>query len=529
MWQPLLDGTAAIAERLLTGSLQGGAAAVLVWAFCRWVPRVPASWQAWAWWLVALKLVLALVPLPAVPLPLLPESESGPAVTGTSTPQPQLAGSTTAPALPIAAPSSRRINWKQLLVTVWLGGVAVHLLVLARTGARLGRIRRRASPLSGADRALVSELAAIVGLRKLPRVVTSDEIWAPQVVGLRAPVVLVPVEAAERLTSSEWRMAIAHELVHVRRRDLLLGCVPALAERLYFFNPLARLAVREYAMAREAACDAAVVQALDVPVHTYGSLLIRFGVSRGASALVASSASGSASCLRRRLDMLQQVSSKTTPRALTACVAVAALLTLVPVEIVARASQAPALPPLPPLPPAQVAQPAPPAPAPPRSPRPVTPPAPPAQAAPAAPLAPPPPAPPAPPRSDEVVLRLKSPTTESEAVDTALRVLETQLAQVDAQAAAGTRLAKGNTDELEQARRKLQELVRIVQEQARAGQTVQERASLLARQMAELGRQREALIRQQQDLQKQMVEMNESIERMKTELRNAQGAAGKGR
>ena len=35
-------------------------------------------------------------------------------------------------------------------------------------------------------------------------------------------------------------MALAHELMHVRRRDVLLGCLPALAERLYFFHPLVR-------------------------------------------------------------------------------------------------------------------------------------------------------------------------------------------------------------------------------------------------------------------------------------------------
>ena len=75
-------------------------------------------------------------------------------------------------------------------------------------------------------------------------------------------------------------MALAHELMHVRRRDVLLGCIPALAERLYFFHPLARLAAREYVIAREAACDAAVVRALDVPADDYGRLLLRLGVTR---------------------------------------------------------------------------------------------------------------------------------------------------------------------------------------------------------------------------------------------------------
>ena len=69
------------------------------------------------------------------------------------------------------------------------------------------------------------------------------------------------------------------------------------------------------------------------------------------------------------------------------------------------------------------------------------------------------------PSSDEVVLRLKSPATEQEAVDTALRVLETQLAQIDEQAAATVRLTVDDRTELAQVRRKLEELMQMVQSQ----------------------------------------------------------------
>jgi len=124
------------------------------------------------------------------------------------------------------------------------------------------------------------------------------------------------------------------------------------------------------------------------------------------------------------------------------------------------------------------------------------------------------------------VLRLKSPATEQEAVDTALRVLETQLAQIDQQAAADVRLTVDDRTELAQARRKLEELMQVVQSRARAGDNAQQR-SILARQMAELNRQREALVQQQQELQRQLAQTNQAIERMKMELRTAEEAAKK--
>jgi hypothetical protein len=125
--------------------------------------------------------------------------------------------------------------------------------------------------------------------------------------------------------------------MHVKRRDLALGWVPALAERLFFFHPLAHIAAREYLTAREAACDAAVVRALDVPADDYGRLLVRLGVG-GASAmpmLAADSSSPSMSSLRRRLHMLQHLSGPHSRRTALAIAAVMIVL-LIPIQLVAR-------------------------------------------------------------------------------------------------------------------------------------------------------------------------------------------------
>jgi beta-lactamase regulating signal transducer with metallopeptidase domain len=531
MSQQLFGAAAWIGERLAVGSLQGVLVIGLAWAACRWIPRVPPALQAWVWWLVAAKLVFALLPIPAIPVPLLPAQATSPGISRVA----DLDAGSVMAAQPEDTPG---LNWLGLFAGAWLGGVLLHGLMLLRAALTTRNLVRRATPLSDSDRAAVLRTAAAIGLTRLPRVCASPEVDVAQVVGLRDPTVLLPADARGRLTAAEWQMALSHELMHVRRRDVPLGCLPALAERLYFFHPLARLAAREYVIAREAACDAAVVRALDVAADDYGRLLVRIGVSRSRSVLVASSAAASTSCLRRRLEMLQHTSSTTVSRVMTAGVTAVALLALAPVEIVAQRPQAPPAPqalpalPAPPAPPAAPAasiRPLPPAP--PQTPAapaaPALPPAPPpALVAPAVPVAPAPPLPPPPPSGDEVVLRLKSPATEQEAVDTALRVLETQLAQIDQQAAADVRLTVDDRTGLAQARRKLEELMQVVQSQARAGDNAQQ-GSMLARQMAELNQKRDALVRQQQELQRQLAQTNQAIERMKMDLRTAEEAAKK--
>ena len=98
-------------------------------------------------------------------------------------------------------------------------------------------------------------------------------------------------------------MALGHELLHVRRADLLLGLVPALAARCFFFHPLARLVEREHALAREEACDAAVVARLAPSPRAYGRLLLELSLGCGAPLRTAAAAITHPT-LHRRLKML---------------------------------------------------------------------------------------------------------------------------------------------------------------------------------------------------------------------------------
>ena len=94
-----------------------------------------------------------------------------------------------------------------------------------------------------------------------PRILEAETITSPMVVNPFRPVVLVPPCFAETLTPEEARMALAHELAHIRRRDLWLASVPVLAQVLLFFLPPAWLACREWSTTREAACDDEALEA----------------------------------------------------------------------------------------------------------------------------------------------------------------------------------------------------------------------------------------------------------------------------
>ncbi|WP_224246885.1 M56 family metallopeptidase [Hyalangium gracile] len=407
-------------EGLWRASWQGALCAALVWALTRAVPRMPPSLRAGLWWLVSLKFVLSLGVLSPVALPLLPAPAPAPLEVGAAPlPEGEPVSWVSLGGASASAPRERPVPWRQVgmaaLLAVWGMGIAWQLRGHVRAWASVRRLRLRALPLRDEElEDVVRELSLEAGLRRVPRLLVSSEVASPLATGLLSPVVVLPARAVQRLDADALRMALAHELAHFQRRDLWLGWVPAVAETLLFFHPLVRKAAREYALAREEACDAEALRLTGAEPGDYGQLLLAFGVTRSHGTAAALGASAHLHALHRRLTMLEHV-DVSTPRGrapLRAALLVLGAAVLVPFQVVAR--EPPASPPAPTVPavpavpkvaatPKVAAVPAtPPAPAsvgakvsppPPVAPRVAAPPAPPAPVvAPLAPVAPVPPA-----------------------------------------------------------------------------------------------------------------------------------------
>ncbi|MBD8874404.1 M56 family metallopeptidase [Rhodanobacter sp. DHB23] len=361
-------------ERLAWTSLQAAVLVVAVALLIRALPRLPAAARCALWWLVGLQVVLGLCWQAPIRLPLLAPpavAEAPIAVVQTATDIDHAAVHRMAVhiTMPTAAGTSRDTppgwlssHWRTTLIGAWLLLLLAQLPALLRAYRIARRLRRNASATTDAGLQMrCARQAHTLGLRRAPSVLASPEIASPQVSGGWRPVVLWP--ARDALDEDEAALALAHELAHLKRGDLLFGWVPALAARLFFFHPLLRWAMREYAINREAACDALAVEQQRVAPQDYGRLLLRLGVAHPTHAALAG-ASPTFHNLKRRLTMLQQTTTA-MPRARGwLLVALVALVGVLPYRVVAgdqaarAAVPAPtssiALPPPPPAPPAQM-------------------------------------------------------------------------------------------------------------------------------------------------------------------------------
>ncbi|HEV7775886.1 MAG TPA: M56 family metallopeptidase [Luteibacter sp.] len=314
-------------------SLQAVLLIATVAVLTRLMPRLSAAARSSLWWLVGLQLIVGLAW--AFPIQMRLESPTATTVIAAATTEPVATGPSTAAVSWISG-----LSWITVLVTLWLGVVAVQCGFALIQWRRIRRVLRDSRALDDPlQLARCADMAHRFGLRRPPALRVADGIVSPHVVGPWRPTVLLP--PAGTLTPADLDMALRHELAHLRRGDLWLGWVPALAQRLFFFHPLVHWAVREYAVSREEACDARVLRDSDTTADNYGRLLLRLGVQPAVRGSLAT-ASPTFRNLKRRLSMLPKHANEPRQHAVGWMVVVAiALAGVVPYRVTASSTPPP--------------------------------------------------------------------------------------------------------------------------------------------------------------------------------------------
>ncbi|MEM1451027.1 MAG: M56 family metallopeptidase [Planctomycetota bacterium] len=148
------------------------------------------------------------------------------------------------------------------LAWFWAIGALAMALRLTRGGVWARRLRRSGEvPVDPRWQRVVDALRLDLGIRRAVRLLRSDLVDGPAVVGWITPVVLVPATTLTALTPDQVRAVLAHELAHVRRHDHLVNALQALVEVLLFFHPVVWWLSHVVREEREHCCDAAAVRA----------------------------------------------------------------------------------------------------------------------------------------------------------------------------------------------------------------------------------------------------------------------------
>jgi beta-lactamase regulating signal transducer with metallopeptidase domain len=256
--------------------------------------RVPARWRPLLWMLALVRLLVPAFLLPPNPaslqnLPVAnrPLAHVEQALGKSSTnPVPARGASpamldveegidASAPGSPIRYATPQ--NWWGLAAKVWLGGACLFAVWLLGGAMNLRRrVARGASDIDPGVAAIWLACCRKVPVRRPPRLVVTDAVASPALVGIIRPSLLLPRHTGVTLSRKDQEHIFLHELAHYRRRDHWTHFLQLLALCVHWFNPLVWLGFRYLRTDREMAADEWVLRRLeDRRIVSYGETLLK--------------------------------------------------------------------------------------------------------------------------------------------------------------------------------------------------------------------------------------------------------------
>ncbi len=155
---------------------------------------------------------------------------------------------------PANTSSVSRPSTALLIVAGW--AILAFLLAVFYVARRLilvGRLANRRAVVEGPLPAMLDSLCRAVGHRSQIALTSVNTISSPVALGTRE--ICVPDAALTELEPDQQRGLLAHELAHLKRRDPLWLNFASLMERVFFFQPLNRVARKELQSNAEYLCD----------------------------------------------------------------------------------------------------------------------------------------------------------------------------------------------------------------------------------------------------------------------------------
>lgn len=341
-------------------------------AVTRCLPRIPSKIRSLFWWLILTKCLVSTVCDINVPIPVIPATKPVveqvrvyaayplPAHIHFKLPAMQLGSSgnkitenevsQSHPVIkPVSSPSLFNIPF--CLFLIWITGVMLISISRIKACLKIRAILRGAEKQVPEEIAAdLSELARALCMSRTPRLFVSCLAQTPFACGIVKPSIVLPV-ATGSLSRTELRMTLAHELAHIKRFDPIMGLIPELTRIVFFFNPLVYLAVHEYMVAREEACDRAALTVTSAHPRSYAELLLRHIVKLNWSPgpLTTATMSSAHRAMKRRLLSLKTAASSNSPRRLLALQACLPLI-VIPWQTTLRAIPTAIIPSLPNIP-----------------------------------------------------------------------------------------------------------------------------------------------------------------------------------
>jgi len=161
--------------------------------------------------------------------------------------------------------------WQQAMpgiVLAWFVGAAACSLRLLMGFISAAALRRsRHAPVPAEWQQTLDRLIERMRVSRSVRLLATDRVDTPVVIGWLRPVILAPLGVLSGLAPEQVEALLAHELAHVRRYDYLVNILQGIVESLLFYHPAVWWISNQIRAEREHCCD-------DLAVAASGDVLV---------------------------------------------------------------------------------------------------------------------------------------------------------------------------------------------------------------------------------------------------------------
>ena len=190
------------------------------------------------------------------------------------------------------------------LTLTWLTGFVFFVVRWAKGALSLAwSVKISYGIVSSREREILKRVRSWLLLKQDVDILVSANVTEAGLWGIWKPTVLLPEEAACRLSDEKLEAVMLHELLHVERRDNLAVILQRAIMALLWFYPLAWLIDRKLSEERERACDEEVLRLRQSP-EAYLSGILKVVRACVEQRLVGTSSIGGSSLKRRMVHLL---------------------------------------------------------------------------------------------------------------------------------------------------------------------------------------------------------------------------------
>ncbi len=144
---------------------------------------------------------------------------------------------------------------RKLLLITWLFGMVVFLVSTVVINKRFSRSIRGQTLHHWFVLAGLEDVIERLNIKRDIPLTFTTAVGTPSLFGLFSPRILFPESLTDFFTQEQLKFILVHELLHYKRKDILVNWLMQVLLILHWFNPLIRYAFRKLREDQEQACD----------------------------------------------------------------------------------------------------------------------------------------------------------------------------------------------------------------------------------------------------------------------------------